>query len=135
MALTVDQVVAAYLKLRNQKGEVQAEVKDKLDAINTKMAKLESWIQQKADSDGVSSFKTPHGTAFLTTVDFASVADWDEVVRFAKENDAYDIFEKRVSKNAVRGYIDGGRNVPAGINYGTRISVNIRKPTKKVSDE
>ena len=53
---------------------------------------------------------------------------------FIKTNNAYDMLEKRVSKTAVRGYIEMNKAVPAGVNYGTKLSVNVRKPTKKVSD-
>lgn len=135
MSLTVDQVIATYIKLRAKKSEIQAEVKQKVDAINEKMTKLESWLKEKADADGVTSFKSANGTAFLTTVDFASVADWDAVVDFVKENEAYDLFEKRISKTAVRGYIEMTKAVPAGVNYGTKLEVNVRKPTKKVVDD
>ena len=135
MALTVDQVVATYIKLRNKKLALQAEVKEKTDAITEQMQKLESWIKEKADETGVTSFKTSNGTAFLTTTDFANVADWDAVVDFVKENDAWDMFEKRISKTAVRGYIDMNKEVPPGVNYGTRLDVNIRKPTKKVEGD
>lgn len=135
MALTVDQVIATYIKLRNKKLALQAEVKEKTDAITEQMQKLESWIKEKADETGVTSFKTSTGTAFLTTTDFANVADWDAVVEFVKDNDAWDMFEKRISKTAVRGYIDMNKEVPPGVNYGTRLDVNIRKPTKKVEGD
>jgi hypothetical protein len=135
MTLNVNQVIDTYLKLRSKKSAIQAEVKEKVDSINAKMDKLEAWLKEKADQDGVTSFKTDHGTAFLTTVDFASVADWDAVLQFAKENEAYDLFEKRISKTAVRGYIDLNKSVPAGVNYGTKLEVNVRKPTKKVVDD
>jgi len=51
---------------------------------------------------------------------------------FIRENEAYDLFEKRVSKTAVRGYIDMNKAVPAGVTYGTKIDVNVRKPAPKV---
>jgi hypothetical protein len=38
------------------------------------------------------------------------------------------MLEKRVSKTAVRGYIDQQKAVPPGINYGTKLEVNVRKP-------
>ena len=76
--------------------------------------------------------ETKHGTAFLTTTDFATVADWDAMLTFVRENDAYDMLEKRVSKTAVRGYIEQTKTVPPGVNYGTRLDVNIRKPTTTV---
>ena len=129
--ITVDEVVAAYLKLRDKKAQIKAEADQKAGEITVKMDKLETWVKQQADTQGVTSFKTKHGTAFLTTVDFANVADWDAVLTFVRENDAYDMFEKRISKTAVRGYIDQTKAVPPGVNYGTRIEVNVRKPTSK----
>jgi len=134
MSLTVDQVIEAYLKYRNKKEALEADIKDQVKEIKEKMAKLEAWIKEKADTDGVTSFKTTHGTAFLTTTDYANVADWDSVLNFIKENEAYDMLEKRVSKTAVRGYIDQNKAVPSGVNYGTRIDVNVRKPANKVED-
>jgi hypothetical protein len=134
MSLTVDQVIEAYLKYRNKKEALEADIKDQVKELKEKMAKLEAWIKEKADADGVTSFKTTHGTAFLTTTDYANVADWDSVLNFIKENEAYDMLEKRVSKTAVRGYIDQNKAVPSGVNYGTRIDVNVRKPANKVED-
>jgi hypothetical protein len=102
--------------------------------IKAKLEKLEAWIKERADADGVTSFKTPHGTAFLTTTDYATVADWDAVLGFIRSNDAFDMLEKRVSKIAVRGYIDSTKAVPPGVNYGTKLEVNIRKPANRAED-
>lgn len=128
MNVNVDDVIATYMKLRDQKAAIEGEVKDKVATIKAKMDKLEAWIKEKADAEGVTSFKTKHGTAFLTTTDYANVADWDAVLNFIQENQAFDMLEKRVSKTAVRGYIDQTKAVPPGINYGTKLEVNVRKP-------
>jgi hypothetical protein len=132
MSLTVDQVIETYMKLRKKKEAIDAEAKAKVKGIKDNMTKLESWIKEKADAEGVTSFKTNHGTAFLTTNDYARVEDWDAMLGFIQENDAYDLFERRVSKTAVRGYIDMNKAVPAGVTYGTRIDVNVRKPAPKL---
>jgi hypothetical protein len=134
MTVNVDDVVATYMKLRSQKDAIEAEVKDKVAGIKNKMEKLESWIKEQADLQGVTSFKTKHGTAFLTTTDYANVADWDAVLDFIRGNEAYDMLEKRISKVAVRGYIEANKAVPPGVNYGTKLEVNIRKPALKVED-
>ena len=128
MTITVDSVIATYMKLRSQKESIEAETKDRVAGIKAKMEKLEAWIKEQADAQGVTSFKTRHGTAFLTTSDYANVADWDSVLDFIREHEAYDMLEKRISKVAVRGYIEQNKTVPPGVNYGTRLDVNIRKP-------
>ena len=129
--LTVDAVIDTYIKLRAQKEVVEADVKDRLAGIKEKMLKLEAWIQAKSEETGVKSFKTDAGTAFMTTTDFASVGDWDAVLDFIKTHDAYDMLNKAVNKKAVREYIDANEAIPNGVNFGTKISVSIRRPTKK----
>ena len=128
---TVDQVIGAYMKLRHKKEAIEADAKANMKGLKEQMVKLEAWLKQKADEDGVTSFKTDSGTAFLTTTDFAAVGDWDAVLSFIRENEAYDMLEKRVSKMAVRGYIEANKSVPAGVNYGTKLDINIRKPALK----
>ena len=134
MSVNVDDVVATYMKLRSQKEAIEAEVKDRVSTIKAKMEKLEAWIKEQADAQGVTSFKTKHGTAFLTTTDYANVGDWDAVLGFIRENEAFDMLEKRISKIAVRGYIEANKAVPPGVNYGTKLEVNIRKPVARVDD-
>ena len=112
MSVNVDDVVATYMKLRSQKEAIEAEVKDKVKGLKEKMEKLEAWIKEQADAQGVSSFKTKHGTAFLTTTDYANVAEWDAVLDFIRTQEAFDLLEKRVSKIAVRGYIEANKAVP-----------------------
>lgn len=131
MTLTVDKVIQTYMKLRSKKEAIEAETKDKVAEVKANMAKIEAWLKEKADADGVTSFKTDHGTAFLTTTDFANVADWDAVLDFIRKEEAFDMLEKRISKTAVRGYIDANKEVPPGVTYGTKLDINIRKPTAR----
>ena len=134
MTVRVDDVIATYMKLRNEKEAIEAEIKSRVSELKAKMDKIEAWLKEQADAQGVTSFKGKHGTAFLTTTDYANVADWDAVLEFVKTNEAFDMLEKRVSKIAVRGYIERNKSVPAGVTYGTKIDVTVRKPTMKVED-
>jgi hypothetical protein len=134
MTVNVDDVVATYMKLRSQKESIEAEVKDRVSVLKAKMEKLEAWIKEQADVQGVTSFKTKHGTAFLTTTDYANVADWDAILDFIRAQEAFDMLEKRISKLAVRGYIEANKAVPPGVNYGTKLEINIRKPVTRVDD-
>lgn len=131
MTVTVDAVIKKYMELRVEKEAIEADVKARVDTIKTSMEKLEAWLKLKLDADGLTSFKTDHGTAFLTTTDFANVEDWDAVLRFIREEEAFDMLEKRISKTAVRAYIDATKEVPPGVKYGTKLDINIRKPTAR----
>lgn len=130
----VGDVIRTYMKLRDQKAAIEGEVKERIADLKGKMEKLEAYLKTQMDAQGLTSFKSDYGTAFLTTTDYANVADWDAVLTFVRDNEAYDMLEKRVSKIAVRGYIESNKAVPPGITYGTKLEVNIRKPGAKAED-
>lgn len=132
--LTVDTVVDAYIKLRTRKGQVKKQADEEIGKLDQQMNLMESWLMQQADAQGVTSFRTPSGTAYVQTVDFASVADWDAVLQYVRNNNAYDLLEKRVSKMAVKQYLEATNQVPAGVNYSSRLEVNVRKPSAKMDD-
>jgi prophage tail gpP-like protein len=134
MTIKIDDVISTYMKLRGQKQAIEAKVKEEVATITAKMVKLEAYLKQCMDEQGLTSFKSPHGTAFLTTADYANVENWDEVLKFIRDNEAYDLLNKAVSKVAVRGYIEQTKAVPPGITYGTKLEVNIRKPGAKAEE-
>ena len=130
----VGDVIRTYMKLRDQKAAIEGEVKERIADLKGKMEKLEAYLKTQMDAQGLTSFKSDYGTAFLTTTDYANVADWDAVLNFIRDNEAFDMLEKRVSKIAVRGYIESNKAVPPGITYGTKLEVNIRKPGAKAEE-
>ena len=134
MTLTTNSVIATYIKLRGQKEAIEAEAKEKVDKIRANLMKLEAWLKAEMDANGETSKKTASGTAFITTTDFANVGEWEAVLSYIKDNEAWDMLERRVSKRAVRGYIEANNTVPSVVNYGTRIDVNVRKPVAKADD-
>lgn len=123
----ISNVVAKYMELRRLKESIDEEYKQKLGKVRDAMDMLESHFLKYFDSTGQTQIKTDDATVFVKTNDYAQVADWDAVLSFVKENDAYEFLEKRVSKTAVRDYIDDNKQVPPGINYGSKLSVNVRK--------
>lgn len=129
-APTLDTIVAGYMKLKGQRDAIKAKAKAEVGELEEKMSKLEAYILQKMEEDGVTSYKTPHGVAYKTTRDYANVADWEEVLNYVRTNNAYDLLERRVSKAAVKGCIDEGLPIPPGVTYTVTADITIRKPTQ-----
>lgn len=127
--MTVDEAISAYLKLRIKKDSMDAATKQKTDAIKKIMTKLEHFLMEKADENGVDSFKTEHGTAFVKETDYASVEDWDKVVEFVTESQQFEFLTKKVNKVAVKEYIEENDGVlPPGMTYGIRKGMSVRIP-------
>jgi len=128
--MNIDEAIAAYLKLRNKKESMEAELKQKTDSITKLMTKLEQFLMEECDKQGVDSFKTDSGTAFLKEADYASVEDWDAVLEFIEKNKAYEFLTKKVNKIPVREYIEeNGGVLPPGMSYGMRRGLSVRIPT------
>lgn len=128
--MTVDKLIDAYLKLRNKKEALEASVKQKTEGITKLMTKLEQQLMQQCDEQGVDSFKTEHGTAFLKETDYASVDDWDAVVAFVSGSQAFEFLTKKLNKIAVREYIEeNDGELPPGMSYGMRRGLTVKIPT------
>lgn len=128
---TVDEMIAAYITLRDVKTALKNKYEARAKIITDEMAKLEAQLQAKMVADGVKSIATDAGTAYKTTVESATVSDMDALLDYVRENDAWHLLEKRVSKTGVRAILDENQPLPPGVNWYTSTSVNIRKPNER----
>lgn len=126
-----NELTKLYVEIRDRIAARKA-IFDKADGDDkTLLRKIELVLMTKMDEEGEESFRTEFGTAFITTTDYANVAQWDTFLDFIKNNDAFDMLERRCSKTAVREYIKSSKTPPPGINYGARRELAIRRPTKR----
>lgn len=128
MTMTMGDVIKTYMTLREKKAVIVAALKEKTDKIDAAMGKIETYILAEANKQGVTSFKSNDGTAFISTVDYANVENWDALLEHITTTGQYELLNKAVNKTAVRGFIDQHKGVPPGVKYGTKIGINIRKP-------
>jgi hypothetical protein len=129
--MTVDKAIENYVKLRIKKQEIENVVKEKTKKIDGLMTKLEHFLMTECAEQNVESFKTEHGTAFIKETDYASVDDWDAVIAFVAQEDAFEFMTKKVNKTAVKEYIEENKMPPPGMSYGLRKDIQIRVPTTK----
>jgi len=127
--MTVDDAIGAYLKLRNKKDSMEAALKQQTDVISGVMKKLEHFLLTAAAEQGVDSFKTEHGTAFIKETDFASVEDWDALLEYVMNTKSFEFLTKKVNKTPVKEFIDAnGGELPPGTSYGVQRGIQIRVP-------
>lgn len=102
-------MIETYVKLRDKKKRMQDEHKKELEPIEEGLMKLEARLMQAMEETGVEKLGGTAGTAFTKVNTSISVADWDSVVSYVKDNDAYDLLERRVAKSAAleRGDVPG----------------------------
>jgi hypothetical protein len=125
--MTIDQVIAAYVKLRDKRDALKKEQAAAMAPINESLYKLQLWLQKSLQDSGQTSAKTAAGTAFLQTDVSVAIEDFDVILAFIKTHDLWAMLEKRVSKSVVTDYIESTKEVPPGITVKSEISCHIRR--------
>ncbi len=128
---TVDTAVRLIRRLDDEIEAIEAEAKNKVNALTLKRKDIEIWLAKKAAEDGVDSFKTSHGTIYWSTTNYCSVANWDSIWNYIKNNEAWHLLTHAVSKKAIGEIVQDTGNVPPGLNYGVKRTLCVRKPTSK----
>lgn len=123
----VDDIVDRYIQLRDLKAQKKAAYDASVAEIDTALARCETWLLGKMQEQGVESYKTAVGTAYMQTRTSATVADWDSLLPFIQSNSLWNMLERRVSKTAVDEYRAANDDLPPGINYRAEKVVNIRR--------
>jgi len=125
--MKVDKVIAAYVQLRDKKAEVVARQKEELAPLVDQMLKLEAWLHRELLRQGVNSFKTDNGTAFVQTNTSVTVQDWEAALGFIISKGLWDFLEARVSKSAVADFVESHGDAPPGVSLRTEQVVRIRR--------
>ena len=97
----IDDIVSAYVALRDALSAKRREFKEFEGRTKEQMAKFEVRLLEHARKLGVNSFGTDSGTAFRVDKDFARVAGpegWEKLCRYMVENNDFGLVEKRVAK-------------------------------------
>jgi hypothetical protein len=129
--MTIDQVIAGYIKLRDKRDELKKQQSAAMKELTDKMFQLEAYVQKMLIDTKQESAKTASGTAFLQTDTTVAVDDFDATLNFIKQHDLWVMLEKRVSKSVVTDYIDSTQEVPPGLTISREISCHIRRPGGK----
>ena len=125
--ITIDAIVAAYVQTRDDIDARKKALDLELEELKALQERRESYIKGEMDRLGVESFKTAHGTAFVTWKDSATVKDRESFFAWVKENDAFEFFESRVSKTAVKQRLEDGSPPPPGVDYVKIKDVQVRR--------
>ena len=118
--------IKQYAACRAEIESINQKAKTAVAEVKQTMQMLEQWITERAQADGLENIKTSHGTAYWSTHHTCTVAEPDSFFNFVKEQEAWDLIEKRASKSAVKSYIDEQNETPPGVNFSSYKAFNVR---------
>jgi len=122
--LNVDELVRQFVLLRDHRSTLE---KQKVTAKEA-MDKIGFEIQKLADAQGVTSFATPHGTAFKSTKDWIKVNNWQLALDFIIDGDLRHLLPQSVKKAAVKEYMaENDNQLPPGLEHGEQVEISVRR--------
>jgi hypothetical protein len=125
--MKLDLIVERYVQMRDRKAEMKAAYEASVLTLTTGMDRLEGAIMDALNAQGVESVRTTAGTASKHKTNSATIADWDSYLGFVRNNDRWDMLEKRCSKVAVEQYREENDDLPPGVNWKSAVSVQVRR--------
>jgi len=127
----MDKLAKVYRKMQTRIQELTAAYETEVEVLKAQQDQVKNALKEQMLALGLTSVRTTEGTVVLSTKTRYSTTDWDEFKEFVKENDALDLFEKRIAQTNMAQFLkENPALVPPGLNSNAEYSVSVRKPTK-----
>jgi hypothetical protein len=130
-SVPMDKLAKVYRKMQTRIQELTAAYETEVEVLKAQQDQVKNALKEQMLALGLTSVRTTEGTVVLSTKTRYSTTDWDEFKEFVKENDALDLFEKRIAQTNMAQFLkENPALVPPGLNSNAEYSVSVRKPTK-----
>lgn len=127
----LDKLARVYRKMRDRIQVLTQEYETNVEQLKAQQEEIKTAMKDQMLALGSSSIKTPEGTIILSQRTRYYTDDWDSFKEFVIQNDALDLFEKRIHQGNMVTFLEENPGlVPAGLNSMSQYDVSVRKPTK-----
>jgi hypothetical protein len=127
----MNKLARVYLKIRTRIQELTKQYESEVEDLKAQQDEVKAAMKDQLMALGSKSVKTDQGTVILTTKTRYFTQDWDAFKTFVVENDALDLYEKRIHQTNMAKFLEDNPSlVPPGLNSDKEFDISVRKPTK-----
>jgi len=119
--------VGQFVSLRDKLAEFDEAARQKRKKIVDLMTLIENQIMSALDATGQESARTEFGTASITVRHYASCDDPDAFVGFVRENDAWELMERRAASIPCRTWAEEHGQLPPGVKINSVRGIGVRR--------
>lgn len=129
--MNTDQLVEAFIGLRNERDRIRNEYEEKDAAIKEEMTVLEQALLAICNETNATSIKTDKGTVIRKLNERYFCTDWENFRDYVLEHQALELLERRIHQGNFKEFIAERQNegLPPGVNVMREFGVTVRKPT------
>lgn len=125
--MTVAEMIANYIALRERKRVIESTHKAQLAPFNETMEKLAGLILLELDKQKINSMRSEQGTVFKALETSVTVQDWPSTLGYIRSHEAWELLEARVSKTAALAVLEESQEPIPGIKVVQENVLRVRK--------
>jgi len=128
----MDKLAKIYRKIRTEIETLTKVYDTQVEQLKLQQDALKSAMKDQMQALGVTSVKTEQGTVVMSVKTRFTTNDWDSFKKFVAEQDALDLFERRINQTNMKVFLEENPGVvPPGLNSNSEYDISVRKPTIK----
>lgn len=129
MSVDTEQVVSAYLAIRSERERILREYEAQDAKLKEDLKKIESVLLDVCNTINADSIKTSLGTVMRKLNERYFCNDWDNFKQFVLDNEALDLFEKRIHQSNFKQFMESheGDGLPPGVSVMREFGITVRK--------
>ena len=121
-------LVKVYIKIRDAKESLVREHDVKLAELQDQLNLVEQELLELCKTTGQDGGKTPAGTFTRSVKTRYWTSDWENMLRFIKENDALEFLEQRLHQGNFKEFLKNHPDkMPEGVNVESRYAITVRR--------
>lgn len=123
-------VTKAHVRIREERARLKREFDERDTVLKSQQQMLEGEMLKHLNETGSESVRTANGTFYRQENLIPNGSDWNAIYDWIKENDAWDMLERRIKRVFVQEYMethDGA--LPPGVSAFREFVVRVRRPT------
>ena len=129
--VSTSKLSAIYLKIRDARSELKAKYEEDDKQLEAQMDVIEAKLLEICKATDADSIKTQAGTVMRRVATRYWTNDWDSMYEFVKENDAYGLFEKRISQTNMKQFLEENPDkFPKGMLLDSQYKITVRRSNR-----
>lgn len=125
--INASKIIQAFVQLRDKRAEMRHAWEEEDKKLEEKQDKCKAWLAKTMADVGTDQLKGADGTAFRQVKSRFNGKDWPSIWNFIKENDRFDMLQKRLGETALKNYLEETGTLPPGVDVFQEYEIVVRR--------